>query len=338
MSKNSSKLILYKNRLNLSVLSKSINYNFRYRELSIRNYSTKKNNSSISKKKKFKLLRPLFTFLAFLNKKIFFINMYIQTLLSKIYGNKYFPLYYIAFFILLRMLKLSDIFLNYCIEFANEYFCMDSLDYLYSDYKQLRSQYLYRNLGIKFNLSESSNNIDKNLNNLSSENLNNTNENLDNISESSLKPFLTWLTEIILCNNKDYYPSQFQDSSLPLKSSILNFIPKDIFNIDTNEGQKGIKGKVTLTELKTIQEIEQNIPIISLQEQYDRVEKQLQGFIDEREKKMLIIERINKGIEEWYPLSSKDQMDKTITQIIDPAIKNLLEMRDNLIKEIQSKP
>jgi hypothetical protein len=59
----------------------------------------------------------------------------------------------------------------------------------------------------------------------------------------------------------------------------------------------GIKGKVTLTELKLIQGINDNNPLLSLDKQYNIIENQLEQFTLEREKKNIIITNINNGTE-----------------------------------------
>lgn len=271
-----------------------------------------------------------------------YIYVYIQGLLFIILNNKWSWLYFVGLFIIWGIFNTYNILIEHNINYSEEFF-KDLISILYSNKFETKDF-----IDINKNI-----NINPKLDQFKFE---------DNypISSTNLKyhfkrPLEAW-TNYILGKDKTYFPSYFQKEIFNKNSSVLNHIPihinwsleqnsininlnvfnNEISTIDSNIISKnGIKGKVTLTELKQIQKVEDNKFILSTYEQYKLIEEKLQSFILERENKSFIINNINNGTELWYPLNSGEQMQDTITELIDPAIKNLSEMKNNILKEIK---
>ena len=266
-----------------------------------------------------------------IKKRIKYIYVYIQALLLLIINNKYSHLYFVGFFAVWIVLIICNCIMelntnpsesilnNTLFNNINEVECVKDI---YDKNNSLNNQ--YKNTNNNYILNFNSNKI------------------------NSRHPLEIW-TNHILCKDKSYFPSYFQNDFFIKKSSVLNNIPLHInWNIEKNillnenttefniADKTIIKGKVTLTELKQIQGIENDKFILSTKEQYELIEEKLQGFILEREKKISIINDIKNGTELWYPLNSGEQMQKTISEIIDPAINNLSEMKNNILKEIKN--
>jgi hypothetical protein len=264
-------------------------------------------------------------------KNLLYIYVYIQALLTLFINNKFFPFYYIGFFII-------------CVSFNPNTFILEYNIYSNSEnifFEDIKNNLLLNNIENQ----DSKNilllkNIDEKLKSNSINNNYNDNIIFNNSYIKTKYPLQIW-TDLILGKEKQYFPSYFKENTFFFKSSVLEQVPINLnwniqqSNINTNiVFQTGIKGKITLTELKQIQGITDDNLILSTKEQYLLIEEKLQSFLLERNNKIFIINNINKGTELWYPLNSGKEMQRTITEIIDPAIQNLLEMKNNILQEM----